>query len=99
MKNTILIHGREVGAGQPAYIIAEMSGNHNQSYEKAVEIIYAMKDAGADAVKIQTYTADTITLKSDRPEFQIGGGTLWDGKTLHDLYSEAFTPWEWQPKL
>lgn len=93
------INKRLIGPGHPTYVIAEMSGNHNQSYEKAVEIIHAMKASGADAVKIQTYTADTITLKSDRPEFRIGGGTLWDGKTLHELYSDAYTPWDWQPKL
>jgi pseudaminic acid synthase len=99
MNKTISINGREVGPGHPAYIIAEMSGNHNQNYDKAVEIIHAMKDAGADAVKLQTYTADTITIKSDREEFRIGGDTLWDGKTLYELYEEAYTPWEWQPKL
>lgn len=93
------INNRLIGSGHPTYVIAEMSGNHNQSYDKAVEIIHAMKESGADAVKIQTYAADTITLKSDRPEFRIGGGTLWDGKTLHELYSDAYTPWDWQPKL
>ena len=90
---------RTIGPGHPAYIIAEMSGNHNQSFEKAVEIVHAMKDAGADAVKLQTYTADTLTIESDRPEFMIGGATLWDGKTLHQLYEEAATPWKWHPKL
>jgi pseudaminic acid synthase len=93
------IAGRSIGSGYPAYIIAEMSGNHGQSFEKAVEIIRKMKEAGADAVKLQTYTADTLTIKSDRPEFRVGKGTLWEGRTLHDLYQEAFTPWEWQPKL
>ncbi|MBM3230782.1 pseudaminic acid synthase [Candidatus Peregrinibacteria bacterium] len=99
MKSTVSINGRPVGPGHPAYIIAEMSGNHNQSFERAVEIIHAMKDAGADAVKLQTYTADTLTIASDRPEFTIGGDTLWDGKTLYQLYEEAATPWEWHPKL
>ena len=62
-------------------------------------IVQAAKDAGADAVKLQTYTADTITIACDREQFRIGGGTLWDGRTLHELYGEAYTPWEWQPKL
>ena len=93
------IAGRNIGPGHPSYIIAELSANHNQDFDQAVKILEAARDAGADAVKIQTYTADTITLRSDREEFQVQGGTLWDGRTLHELYSEAFTPWEWQPKL
>jgi pseudaminic acid synthase len=96
---TITIGNRLVGAGQPVYVIAELSANHNQDFEQAVKLVHAAKDAGADAVKLQTYTADTITIRCDRPEFRIGGGTLWDGRLLHDLYREAFTPWEWQPKL
>ena len=76
-----------------------MSGNHNQSFEQAVKIVRAAKEAGADAVKLQTYTADTITLESDLPCFRIAAGTLWAGQTLHKLYQEAYTPWEWQPKL
>ena len=90
---------RSIGPGHPVYIIAELSANHNQDFEQAVKILEAARDAGADAVKLQTYTADTITMQSDREEFQVKGGTLWDGRTLHDLYSEAYTPWEWQPKL
>ncbi len=97
--STITIAGRKIGPGHPAYIIAEISGNHNQSFEKAVEIVRAANDAGADAVKLQTYTADTITLKSDLPCFRVVEGTLWSGRTLHSLYQEAHTPWEWQPKL
>jgi pseudaminic acid synthase len=93
------IAGRRIGAGSGVYVIAELSANHNQSFDQAVRILHAAKDAGADAVKLQTYTADTITLRSDREYFRIGGGTLWDGRTLYDLYQEAFTPWEWQPKL
>ena len=81
------------------YIIAEMSGNHNLDYERAVSIIKAAKESGANAIKIQTYTADTITLDCDEPCFQISQGTLWDGKTLHRLYEDAYTPWEWQPEL
>lgn len=81
------------------YVIAELSANHNQDFERAVRLIHAAKEAGADAVKLQTYTADTITIESDRVEFRIGGGTIWDGQSLHSLYHRAYTPWEWQPKL
>jgi len=90
---------REIGRGRRVYIVAELSANHNQSYDQAVRIIHAAKEAGADAVKLQTYTADTITIRSDKEYFRIGGGTLWDGRTLYDLYREAYTPWDWQPKL
>lgn len=90
---------RKIGPGEPVYIVAELSANHNQSFDQAVRIIHAAKEAGADAVKLQTYTPDTITIRSDRDCFRIKGGTLWDGRTLHDLYAEASTPWEWQPKL
>src|SRR5215831_7409211 len=82
-----------------ACIVAELSANHNQKFDQAVKIIHAAREAGADAVKLQTYTPDTITIASDRPEFRITAGTLWDGRFLHDLYGEAYTPWEWQPKL
>lgn len=95
----IRIRRREVGPGHPVYIVAELSANHRGDYASAERIVRAAKEAGADAVKLQTYTADTITLASRKKPFLIGGGTLWDGKTLHDLYSEAFTPWEWQPRL
>ena len=99
MNNSLQINQRIVGAGQPVYVIAEISANHNHEFEQAAKIVRAAKDAGADAVKLQTYTADTITLRSDQECFVVKGGTLWDGKTLHDLYGEAFMPWEWQPKL
>lgn len=93
------IGGRRIGGGESVYVIAEMSANHRQNYEVAAKIVRAIAETGADAVKVQTYTADTITIRSKAPEFQIGGGTLWDGRTLHDLYEEAYLPWEWQPKL
>lgn len=99
MASHIEIGKRLVGPGEPAFCVAELSANHNQDFEKAVRIVQAAKDAGADAVKLQTYTPDTITIRSDREYFRVGGGTLWDGKTLYELYGEAYTPWEWQPKL
>jgi N-acetylneuraminate synthase len=99
MMSAFNIGARKIGLGQPVYIIAELSANHHQKFDQAVRIIQAAKEAGADAVKLQTYTPDTITIQSDRDCFRIGGGTLWDGRTLYELYSEAYTPWEWQPKL
>lgn len=95
----ISIGKKTIGDGQPAFIIAELSANHNQRFDLAVKTIRAAKKAGADAIKLQTYTADTITMKSDKKYFRITGGTLWDGRTLYDLYTEAYTPWHWQPKL
>ena len=99
MSNTIHIGRRAVGPGEPVYIVAEISANHRQDYDEAVRLVKAAKTAGANAVKLQTLTPDTITLRSDREYFRVGGGTLWDGRTLYDLYEEAHMPWEWQPKL
>jgi N-acetylneuraminate synthase len=96
---TISIAGRAIGPGLPAYLIAELSANHNQNFEEAVRLVHAAKDCGADAVKLQTYTPDTITIDSNAQPFRIGAGTVWAGRTLYDLYAEAYTPWDWQPKL
>jgi pseudaminic acid synthase len=98
MSAEIKIGNRTIGGGHPAYMIAEVSANHNQNFEQAVKIIRAAKDAGADAAKLQTYTPDTMTIACDRPEFRIEG-TIWHGRNLHELYGEAYTPWEWQPRL
>jgi pseudaminic acid synthase len=98
MAEQIRIGQRTIGAGHPIYIIAEVSANHHQDFEQAVKIVRAAKDAGADAVKLQTYTPDTMTIACTRPEFRIEG-TIWHGRNLYELYGEAFTPWEWQPRL
>lgn len=93
------IAGRCIGNGAPAYIIAELSANHGQQLSAAIELIEAAAKAGADAIKLQTYRPDTITLDCDAPPFQIGEGTAWKGRRLYDLYQEAHTPWQWHPEL
>ncbi len=91
---------RLVGENQPPFIIAEMSGNHNQSIDNAIKIVDAAYKAGADAIKLQTYTADTITLNEKEADFKINDSkSLWDGKYLHGLYKKAYTPWDWHPKI
>ncbi|TFG55039.1 MAG: pseudaminic acid synthase [Methanomassiliicoccus sp.] len=99
MERVLNIDGRLVGDGHPAYCIAELSANHNQDLDQAKGLIKAAKEAGADAVKIQTYTPDTITIDCRAPEFMIDQGSLWEKRYLYDLYKEAYTPWEWQPEL
>lgn len=93
------IANKEIGVNQPTFIIAELSANHMNDFDVAVKTIKAMKEAGADAVKFQTYTPDTITIDCDNEYFQIKQGTIWDGQVLHDLYEDAYMPWEWQPEL
>ena len=95
----ITICNRKIGQGFPVYIIAELSANHQQLFDDAVKLVEAAKEAGADAVKLQTYTPDTITIDCRNKYFRIDKGTIWEGRNLYDLYSEAYTPWDWQPKL
>jgi len=97
-KNDVIINGRKIGEGQPPYIVAELSANHGGSIEIALETIKMAKEMGADAVKIQTYTADTMTIDCDKEEFRIDGG-LWRGYNLYQLYQEAHTPYEWHEEL
>ncbi len=99
MNKEIKIGNRIISEDSPTFIIAEMSANHLMDFDRAVEIMKAAKEAGADAIKVQTYTPDTITLDCDAPCFQITQGTIWDGTTLHKLYQTAYTPWEWQSRL
>ena len=99
MGKVIRIGDREIGKGCPIFLVAELSANHNGDYNKALELIHAAAEAGADAVKLQTYTADTLTLDCDKDYFKLDRGTIWDGTTLYKLYQEAFTPWEWHRGL
>jgi pseudaminic acid synthase len=98
--NEIIVEGRMIGPNYKPFIIAEMSGNHNQSLERALEIVEAAAKAGVDALKIQTYTADTMTLNIENPEFKIEDpDSLWKGNTLYQLYQQAYTPWEWHKPI
>mgnify|MGYP002343977559 CR=1 FL=1 len=98
MSSEIQIADRRIGAGHEPYVICELSGNHNGSLDRALAMVDAAADTGCDAIKIQTYTADTITMDVDRPEFKIHGG-LWDGRSLYELYEEAQTPFEWHAAI
>ena len=93
------IENKIIGGNSPCFIIAELSANHNGSLEIAIETVRAAKSAGANAIKLQTYTPETMTIDVNNEHFQINEGTLWDGKTLYELYGEAYTPWEWHKKL
>ena len=95
----ILIGGKEIGEENEAYIIAEMSGNHNGDIDRALRIVEAAAESGVDGIKLQTYTADTITLDCNNKYFRTLVGSLWEGRTLHDLYEEAHTPWEWHEPI
>ena len=96
----IKLGNKKIGNGYPPFIIAEMSGNHNQSLERALDIVDNAAKAGADAIKLQTYTADTITLKSNKEEFTIKNkSSIWSGENLHSLYTKASTPWDWHYKI
>jgi pseudaminic acid synthase len=97
--NSFKIANKQIGDGAPVFIIAELSCNHLQKFEIAEKTLHAIKEAGADAIKIQTSKPDSITIQSDKKYFKIKSGTLWDGKTLYDLYKETYTPWEWVPQL
>lgn len=99
MNSIIKIDNKIIDRKSSTFIIAEMSANHLMNFDKAVELIKVAKECGADAIKLQTYTPDTITIDCDNEYFQIKQGTIWDGTTLHKLYRTAYTPWEWQPKL
>lgn len=96
---SVRIGQHELGPKHPTFIVAELSGNHNGDLERAVAIVHAAADAGANAIKLQTYTADTITIRSKRPDFVVSGTGPWSGRTLYDLYDEAHTPWEWHERL
>lgn len=99
MTSALDINGKKLGNGEPTYIVAEMSANHGGDLGRAKDIIKAAKEVGADAIKVQTYTADTITIPCDNEYFRIGKGSIWAGRQLYELYEEAHTPWEWHPIL
>lgn len=95
----VKIGKHDIGPGHPVFIVAELSANHRQNFDEAIRLIKAAKEAGADAVKLQTYTPDTMTIDHDGEAFRHGRGSLWEGQTLYELYRKAYMPWEWQPQL
>ena len=95
----VRINDREIGSGHSTYLVAEMSGNHNGDLERAIDTVHAAADAGADAIKLQTYTPDTMTIDSGLPDFVVKGEGPWSGRTLYELYQEAHTPWDWHGRL
>ena len=95
----ITIQGRRIAPGDPVYVVAEMSANHHGRFEQAQRLVHAAREAGADAIKLQTYTADTMTIDCDAAPFRIGPGSIWAGRLLHELYREAHTPWGWHEPL
>jgi len=97
--NAMAIGRRWIGEGHPTFIVAELSANHRQQRDRAIELIRAAAQAGVDAVKLQTYTPDTLTIESQQPWFEIPAGSPWQGMTLYELYRQAYTPWEWHPRL
>jgi len=99
LESRIAINGRAIGTGCPTYVVAELSANHHQDFERAAKLIRAAKEAAADAVKVQAYTPDTLTIDSSTRWFQIGKGTPWEGRSLYELYRGTYMPWEWIPKL
>lgn len=99
MVNNIIINGKTIGDGHPTYIVAEMSANHLQNLDRAKQIIFAAKKSGADAIKLQSYRPDTITIDCNGEEFMATKGSLWEGKNLYQLYEQAYMPWEWHEEL
>ena len=99
MSGVMKIHDRPIGVGHPTYIIAELSGNHLQDFDRSVQLIRAAQTAGVDAVKLQTYTPDTITIDCQNKYFQVGSDTIWAGRSLYELYQQTYTPWPWHAKL
>lgn len=99
MYKELKINKKSINNSSPVFIVAELSANHLHNFDNAVKLIKEAAKAGVDAIKLQTYTADTMTIDCDKDYFKIKQGTLWDNRTFYDLYKEAYTPWEWQPKL
>lgn len=99
LKWEVMVAGRRIGPGHPVWVVAEMSANHRQSLQLARELVHAARESGADAIKTQTYTPDTLTVAGDRPEFRHGSGSLWADEGLYELYQRAYMPWEWQAEL